>query len=540
MMNSRTRQHLLATLFAIAALPWPAGAQTAPSPAPAAGKPDINESWDQLLQGSATQAPPDPILLTPSIPASKSFGDDFLNHLFLHMRTDYFRYSSSFTGQPTTTGVINEPNTGVFNPNGIPYPPAFQPTANRVESFLDFGTHGWLSERITTHFSFRYFQDVTNVQVGAPAANITEASPQNRYIQFLEGSLQIDGKPTDGAFAGTSLTIGRQYVYGAELAPVDGADFVLDRSKYQLTLFAGRQFSPFGNLDQRAIGGGNLLFKFDPNTSLEVQTLWYIKGSNRAAFRHRFNSQWLLTSTFRAFGGSPVDFSAQAVYASRGGKTSMRASYFQKLSSEDYTYDYTVSARDLDPHNPLLRLYLGQISQYSQVVLDARRTLLPNLRVGGSVWIRQLNSSKDIGPFDTSFQDYKAHVQYYPWNKIETYFEYHQRNSDRLNPANPTSFDDISNAGETGVKDMTGEIRRSFREGRFNASGGVYYRRISLQDRFYIINNQHQSGWLASAWMRLDHRTRLFADYSLDNNFFLFTPDLKNSRVLRIGVDWKY
>jgi hypothetical protein len=87
---------------------------------------------------------------------------------------------------------------------------------------------------------------------------------------------------------------------------------------------------------------------------------------------------------------------------------------------------------------------------------------------------------------------------------------------------------------------MTGEIRRSFGEGRFNLSGGVYYRRISLQDRFYIINNLHQSGWLTSAWVKLDQHTRLYADYSLDNDFFLFTPDLSNSRVLRIGVAWKY
>jgi hypothetical protein len=61
-----------------------------------------------------------------------------------------------------------------------------------------------------------------------------------------------------------------------------------------------------------------------------------------------------------------------------------------------------------------------------------------------------------------------------------------------------------------------------------------------MQDRFYVINNEHQSGWLASGWVKLDARTRIYADYSLDNDFYLFTPDLKNSRTLRIGVGWKY
>jgi hypothetical protein len=536
MANRRTGRHLFAILLATAALLTPLGAQTTPP----AAKPEIGDSWDQLLQSGVPQAAPDPILLKPQIPFSKGFGDDFLNHLFFETRTDYYRYSTSFTGQPTVTGVIDAPNTGVFNPAGIPYAAAFQPSANRVESFVDFGTRGWLSDRLTSHFAFRYYQDVTHVNSGAPAENITETQPGNRSIQFLTGSLEIDSKPTDGALAGTALTIGRQYVYGAELAALDGASFTLDRPGYEFSLYGGRRFSTFGDPDQRAIGGAGVTFKLDPNTSLELQTLWYIKGSNRAAFHHRFNSKWLMSSAFRVYGGNPVDFSTQGVYSSRGGKTTLRASFFQKLSSHDYTYDYTVSARDLDPNNPLLRLYLGQISPYSQVVIDARRTLLPTLRVGAAVWVRQLNSSSNIGPYDTSFQDYKAHVQYFPWKKIETYFEYHQRNSDRLSPANPTSFDDISQAGETSVKDMTGEIRRSFGEGRFNLSGGVYYRRISLQDRFYIINNLHQSGWLTSAWVKLDQHTRLYADYSLDNDFFLFTPDLSNSRVLRIGVAWKY
>ena len=532
----RTRRYLLATSFAIVVSHLPLSAQ----PATPAARPDIADSWDQLLQGGIPQANNDPVLLQPQVPVTKGFGGDLLNHIFFETRTDYYRYSTSFTGQPTITGVIDVPNSGVFNPNGIPYPSVFQPSANRVESFVDFGTRGWLSDRINTHFAFRYFQDVAHVNSGAPAENITETSPQARSIQFLNGSMEIEGKSTDGVFAGTSLTLGRQYVYGAELAALDGAAVTIDRSKYQFSIFGGRRFANFGDPDQRAIGGAGINLKLDPDTSLELQTLWYIKGSNRAAFRHRFNSRWLITSAFRAYAGNPVDFSTQGIYTSRGGNTTLRASFFQKLSNHDYTYDYTISARDLDPRNPLLRLYLGQISPYSQVVVDARRTLLPTLRVGASVWIRQLNSSADMGPYDTSFQDYKGHLQYFPLKKVETYFEYHQRNSDRLNPANPTSFSDISQAGETSVKDMTGEIRRSFGEGRVNISGGAYYRRISLQDRFYYLNGLHQSGWLTSAWVKLDQRTRIFADYSLDNNFFLFTPDLKNSRVLRIGMAWKY
>ena len=50
----------------------------------------------------------------------------------------------------------------------------------------------------------------------------------------------------------------------------------------------------------------------------------------------------------------------------------------------------------------------------------------------------------------------------------------------------------------------------------------------------------HQSGVLGSAWVRLDRRTRVFFDYSLDNDFYMFSPDIKNSEALRLGVTWKY
>ena len=87
---------------------------------------------------------------------------------------------------------------------------------------------------------------------------------------------------------------------------------------------------------------------------------------------------------------------------------------------------------------------------------------------------------------------------------------------------------------------MTAELRRSFAEGRFGFNGGAYYRGTSLQDKYFIIGNQHQSGFLSGAWLKLDKRSRVFADYNLDNDFFLFRPNLANSRMLRLGMTWKY
>ena len=500
----------------------------------------VQESWDSLLQGAIPQAKPDPALNPPQAAAKKSAAGDFANHFFFENRTDYWRYDTGFTGLPTYSGIINAPSTGVFNPNGFPYPPAFQPDANRIQSIMDLGTRGWLSDRVNSHFAVRYRQDLTHVDRGSPAENVIETFGANRRFEFLNASVEINSKPTDGIWAGTSVTLGRQYVYGAELAPIDGAAFTLDRPRFAVTVFGGRRFSFFADPDQRGIGGANITFKLDPNTSVEYEGIWYVRGSNSIVFRRRLTPHWMLSSYFRIYGGSPVDFSTQGLYDSGNGKTGFRVSYFQKLTNKDYFYDFTFASRDLDPRNPLLRLYLGPISQYSQFAIDARRTFSSMFRVGGTVWVRRLNDRKDEGPFDTSFEDYRIHAQVFPVRKMEAFLEYHQRNSDRLSPLNPASFDDLSASGETSVKDLTGEVRRSFGEGRFYVNGGAYYRRVSLQDRFFYLNGLHQSGWLAGAWWKVDQHSRVFFDYNLDNDFFLLRPDLKNSRALHLGVTWKY
>ena len=104
----------------------------------------ITKDWDSVLRGWA-DVPRDPVLVpTQPINTKPKPDSDFLNHFFFESRAEYRRYSTDFTGLPTATGIIDAPFTGFFNPAGSPYQPAFQPTANQVYSFVDFGTRGWL------------------------------------------------------------------------------------------------------------------------------------------------------------------------------------------------------------------------------------------------------------------------------------------------------------------------------------------------------------------------------------------------------------
>lgn len=515
--------------------------------------------WNSLL-GTAPTQPPDPVLMQPQIGGVAS-SLNFEDHFFFNGRTDFYAYNSVFNpGVATITGVINQVNEGVFNPSGYPDAAVFQPTAERVETVMNLGTRGWLSDRVNTNFTVMQAQDLTTVFSGAPAQNIIEEFPGNREYLLLNASIDIVGKPGDGFWSGLDLGLGRMNVYGAELASFDGLSLTLDESRFTFQIYGGRRFTYFSDPVQRAIGGVNFALKLTPDATLEYDGLMYVRATHAIRYRQRFGGSWTWATGYRMIGGQPVDFHTDALWAPGSGKTSIRVGFFQKLTNKDYFYDYTDLATYRTNNNyllgngitsqayadnglqtsSLLGLNLGPIQQYSQGSIDLHRAIVERWRLGGSVIVRRLDDNKTQGPFDTSFQDYRVNSQVYPLRKTEIFTEYHEHDSNRLSPLNATTLEDITYSGETSVKDLEADIRQSFGNGRFGLSGGVYYRRISMQDQFYILSGLHQSGWLAGGWWKIDSHSRLFIDYDLDNDFLLFMPDLKYSRTVHAGIAWRY
>ncbi len=513
--------------------------QSATAEVPSAPNSNIASAWESVLGNPAAPPTADPALNIPQVEIEKWSAGDFLNHAFFETRTEYRRTQTSFSGQPTITGVIDVPPGQIVNPNGIPYPGAFQPSTNSMYSFLNWGTRGWLSDRINTDFAFRYQQDITPVDPGSPALGVLNTFYGNRELQLLSGYVDISGKPTDGFFSGSSLRVGRQDVYGAELADFDGLSFSMNRQKFSYTLYGGRRFTYYSDPAQRGIGGGNFIFRVGGAT-IEYDALLYVRPSQALSYHQQFSHGWLLSGQFRMFGGSPTNAGGSAIWTPADGKTTIRLNFSQEITNKDYVYDYTGIARDLDPHNPLQRLNLGVFSPHSQVVIDARRVITSRLRLGGSVWIRRLNDSKNQGAFDTSFQDYRANAEIFPGKKVTVFLDFHQRNSDRRNPASPVTFDDISAAGETRVQDVDLELGRSFGEGRFKIKAGAFYRLLNFQDSFFVTNRANDKGVLGSATVKLDQRTRLFVEYDLDTDFPVYRPDIQNTQTLRVGMAWRY
>ena len=123
---------------------------------------------------------------------------------------------------------------------------------------------------------------------------------------------------------------------------------------------------------------------------------------------------------------------------------------------------------------------------------------------------------------------------------MEFLLEYHHRNTDRASPLGVTGFDDVSRSGETRVRDVSGEIRKAFGEGKLILSGGAFYRRVDLQNKYFFIEGERVFGFLGGFQYRVDKGASLYLDYSLDDDFLLFRPSIQRSHVLRVGGRWRY
>src|SRR5262249_337793 len=145
---------------------------------------------------------------------------------------------------------------------------------------------------------------------------------------------------------------------------------------------------------------------------------------------------------------------------------------------------------------------------HTQFVIDGSRAINPKLRLGGNVWIRRLDDRQDVGPFDTSFEEFRAHAQILPWDKTDVLVGYHFRHSDdRGDPTRPTEFDDLTGTGETQIQDVSVEIGRSFLDGRLHLQAGGFYRLLDFRGQFTVINNARNKGVLANASFNVDSRT---------------------------------
>ena len=498
----------------------------------------IEEAWNDLL-GSSDHQDAANLPVSPEPAVAKSASRDFADRFFYNTRSEYVHQHALFSGLPTLTGVVDREPGPVADPGAIPFPGAFQPHSGHFYSSMNWGTRGWLSPRINTNFSLRYRQDLWDLDRGSPARSVVNTFSGNRLFELTNGVVELNGLTRRGALAHSPLRLGRQNIYGAEMATVDGFSYALDRPNYSVSLFGGRRFTWYSNPRQRAIGGGSLGFRLPGGGSFQYQGLFYVQGIHRLVFHQPLTPSWRVGAHYKSVGSRPVDLGATLRYLPDDGRTGARFTVAQKLSQHDFIYDYTVWVRDRDSFNRLRRLNFGVISPHRQFSVEAHRQILEVASVGGAVWVRRLNRESDAGPFDTSFEDYRAHLRLFPLRRTAVLLELHRRRTDRPSPLGVEGFDDVRHAGETRVRDISLEVSRSFGEDRLGLTFGGYHREIDLQNRFFFIDGARVLGASGGAFFRLDHRTRLYFRYGLDEDFTLFRPSLQRFRTYRMGLDWR-
>ena len=498
----------------------------------------IEDAWNDLLGDPARKAT-ESLLASPEPRAPKSASQDFADHFFYNTRSEVVHQQAGFSGRPTLTGVVDREPGAVADPAAIPFPGAFQPRSGHFHSSMNWGTRGWLSPRINTNFSLRYRQDLSALDIGSPSRSVLNTFSRNRLFELTTGLVEWNGLTRQGTLSDSTLRLGRQNVYGAEMATVDGFSFSLDRPKYRVSLFGGRRFTYYSNPLQRAIGGGSLGFRLPGGGSFEYQGLFHVKGIHRLVFRQPLEPSWRVGAHYKSVGSRPVDVGAHLGYLPADGRTGARFAFAQKLSEHDFIYDYTTWVSDRDSFNRLRRLNFGVISPHRQFSVEAHRQLFEAATVGGAVWVRRLNRESDAGPFDTSFEDYRAHLELFPLRRTTLLLELHRRRTDRPSPLGAQDFDEVRNAGETRTRDISLEVSRSFGEDRLGLSLGGYHREIDLQNRFFFMDGARVVGAIGGAWLRLNQRTRLYFRYGLDEDFTLFRPSLQRFQTYRMGLDWR-
>ncbi len=204
---------------------------------------NIGAAWDSLLQGTIPQSAPDPALTVAQVSYEAGTGERFPSHFFMNARIDYLRTQTYFhRPSDIDRGDQRSPQSGFSIRTGIPYPPAFQSDTNMMYSFLNCGTHGWLSDRVNSNFTFAYSGNMTHVTNASPQLSILDTFGSNSLFQLVSGYMDINGRPTDGILAGTSLRIGPAGRLRSGTSG-DGRRIVHDGpSKFSWTIYAGRRF----------------------------------------------------------------------------------------------------------------------------------------------------------------------------------------------------------------------------------------------------------------------------------------------------------
>ena len=505
----------------------------------------IESTWKPL--GVTSQQP----AVEPSRPASFNF----------YFMSEYRRDEIKYTGKqslalqfPSPVPPFSVPDAPIFF-----VPTAFEPNDEQFVSYVsatvkDIGIGRF---RMDTQVSFRYSADLDGSTEASPFLGIRDNFVGRRIFEPLTFFADLKGLAPESWSTKLSLRVGRQYVYGATPLRMDGATLLIDHPRFSLDLFGGRRATFYSDPGERAVGGGNFVFRANENTTIRYDFAHYIDNAHTLEVRHLRGESWILNGSLFLIDVDPVDLNLGATYMSPGARTRVTMNFLQKLTDNDFIYDqsYRAMARNLEnqfrfrffplpPTGQLFdaagRLNLGRINPYSQFYVDAYRNLTSKIGVGGTAWVRKGNSRDDEGPFDNSFQEFRVHADYYPSSAFEAGTEYRYRHLSRANPNQATTFDDIRREGEKVFHEIYANSAYHLLNSRLTVEGGLFYRRFDTQSRLISLNGMDTIGYSGGVKWRVARDYKLSLEYGFDRELAFLNPDIDNTQSVRIRFEWRF
>ena len=479
----------------------------------------------------------------------------------LYFMSEYRRDEIKYTGKPSlalqfpsAVPPFSVPDAPIFF-----VPSAFEPNDEQFVGYAsatvkDFGI-GRL--RMDTQVSFRYSADLDGSTQASPFLGIRDNFVGRRIFEPLTFFADLKGLAPESWSTRLSLRVGRQYVYGATPLRMDGATLAIDHPRFSLDLFGGRRATFYSDPGERAVAGENFVFRASENTTIRYDFAHYIDNTHTLEVRHLRGESWILNGSLFFINADPVDLNLGATYMSPGARTRVTMNFLQKLTDNDFIYDqsYRAIARNLENQFrfrffplPLTgqlfdaagRLNLGRINPYTQFYVDAYRNLTSKIGVGGTAWVRKVNSRDDEGPFDNSFQELRVHADYYPSSAFEVGTEYRYRHLSRANPDQATTFDDIRLEGEKIFHEVYANSAYHLLNSHLTVEGGLFYRRFDTQSRLISLNGMDTIGYSAEVKWRVARGYKLSLEYGFDRELAFLNPDIDNTQSFRLRFEWRF
>jgi hypothetical protein len=479
----------------------------------------------------------------------------------LYFMSEYRRDEIKYTGKPSLT--LQFPNAvPTFSVPDAPInfvPSAFEPNDEQFVGYVSTAVKdiemGRL--RLDLQASLRYSADLDGTTAASPFIGIRDSFVGRHIFEPLTAFGDLKGLSPDDWATKLSLRVGRQYVYGATPLRVDGATLTVDNPRFSLDLFGGRRVTFYSDPGERAVGGENFVFRASENTTIRYDFAHYIDNVHTLEVRHLLGESWIFNGSLFFINADPVDLNLGATYMSPSAKTRVTMNFLQKLTSNDFIYDQTFRAVARNPENlfqfrffPLPptgqlfdaagRLNLGRINPYTQFYVDAYRNLTSKFGVGGTVWLRKVNSRDDEGPFDNSFQEFHVNADYYPSSAFEAGTEYRYRHLSRANPNQEATFDDFHLEGEKTFHEVYANAAYHMFNSRLTVEGGLFYRRFDTQSRLISLNGMDTISYSAGIKCRLARDYKLSLEYGFDRELAFLNPDIDNTQSFRVRFEWRF